>query len=266
MMKLKTSIAAAAVLAALAGGGAWADSGQVQFSAQMVRLSPDGKTATGRMYVGEGRTRMEMSQQGREVVRISDSGRRMEWILFPADKTYLERSAPPAPEGAPPPDAPPSAETNPCAAMPQVTCRRVGVEDVNGRPAVKWEMSMTHQGQTLTGTQWLDQERAIPLKHQMPNGQAMELKMLGSETLEGRSVEKWEMTTTAQGQQPTVTFQWYDPQLKLAVRDELPGGYVSELKGIVVAPQPDSLFAVPEGYTRKTPPPDVGPATPPPAQ
>ncbi len=262
-MRLETRIAAAAVLAALVGGAAQAGGDQVQFSAEMVRHGPDGKTATGRMYVGDGRTRMEMSQQGRDVVRISDGVRRMEWILFPADKTYLERSAPPAPKGATPPDAPPSAEANPCAGMPEVTCRRVGVEDVNGRPAVKWEMSMTHQGQTLTGIQWLDQERAMPLKHQMPNGQAMELKMLGTETFEGRPVEKWEMTATAPGQQPTVTFQWYDPELKLALRDELPGGYVSELKSIVIAPQPNTLFEVPDGYTRKTPPPAVDSATPP---
>ena len=46
------------------------------------------------MFVGDGRTRMEMSQKGREVVRISDQKRGMEWILFPADKNYLERGAP----------------------------------------------------------------------------------------------------------------------------------------------------------------------------
>jgi hypothetical protein len=144
-----------------------------------------------------------------------------------------------------------------------LTCRRVGVNDVNGRPAVQWEMTMTRQGQILTGMQWLDVERGIPLKHQLPNGQTMELKMLGKETYEGRPVEKWQMTTTVPNQPPTVTFQWYDPALKLAVRDELPGGYVSELKGIVVGPQPDSLFVVPEGYTIKTPPAPPAPPAPP---
>lgn len=257
-MRMQMRLTAAAILAGLLGGPAQADNGQVQFSAEMVRHGPDGKTATGRMYVGDGRTRMEMSQQGREVVRISDRGRRMEWILFPADKGYLERAAPTAAEGAPAPSAPPSAETDPCAGMPGVTCRRLGVEDVNGRPAVKWEMSMTREGKTLTGVQWLDQERGIPLKHQMPNGQTMELKLLGIETFEGRQVEKWEMTTAVPGQQPAVTFQWYDPELKLAVRDELPGGFASELKDIRIGPQPDSLFRVPDGYTRMTAPPGGG--------
>ncbi len=257
-MRLQIGVTAAAILAGLLALGAQADSGQVQFSAEMVRHGPDGKTVNGRMYVGDGRTRMEMSQPGREVVRISDRGRRMEWILFPAEKGYLERGAPPAAEGAPAPNAPPSAETDPCAGMAGLTCRRLGVEDVSGRPAVKWEMSMTHEGKTLTGVQWLDQERGIPLRHQMPDGQTMELKMLGTETFEGRVVEKWETTTTVPGQQPTVTFQWYDPELKLAVRDELAGGFVSELKNIRIGPQPDSLFAVPDGYTRMTAPPGGG--------
>lgn len=253
-MRMHVSVTAAGILAGILAMGAQAESGQVQFSAEMVRHGPDGKTVRGRMYVGDGRTRMEMSQQGREVIRISDRGRRTEWILFPADKGYLERVSAPAPEGAPPSDAPPSAETDPCAGMAGLICRRLGVEDVNGRPAVKWEMSMTQEGKTLTGVQWLDQERAIPLRHQMPNGQTMELKLLATETLEGRPVEKWEMTTAVPGQQPAVTFQWYDPALKLAVRDELPGGFVSELKDIRIGPQPDSLFAVPDGYTRMTPP------------
>lgn len=246
---------AAAVGAVLLSAAALADSGQVQFSAEMVRKAPDGKSVAGKMYVGDGRIRMEMSQQGQEVVRISDSNKRMEWMLFPAEKTFLERSAPAPESGATPPKAAPTAEDNPCASMPQISCRRVGVESVNGRPAVKWEMSMTHQGQTLTGAQWIDQQRAMPIKHEMPNGQSMELKLVGTETYEGRTVEKWQMTTSMPGQQPTSSVQWYDPQLKLSVRDEAPGGFVSELKNIKVGPQPDSLFAVPDGYTKMAPPP-----------
>lgn len=253
-MRVPMRATAAAALALLLGS-VQADDGQVQFSATMVRNTPDGQSVSGKMYVGDGRTRLEMSQQGRAMVRISDSTRRMEWILFPAEKTYLERSAPPLPEGATPPKAKPSAESDPCAGVQGVTCRRVGVEEVNGRPAVKWEMTATQQGQTLTGYEWLDQARGIPLKQQAPNGQSMELKLLGTETYEGRPVEKWEMTAKLPDKAPTQTFQWYDPELKLAVRDQLPGGYVSELKDIRVGTQPDDLFAVPAGFTRMTSPP-----------
>jgi hypothetical protein len=226
-----------------------ADTGGAQFSADMIRHGPDGQVTSGKMFVGDGRTRMEMSQQGQEVIRINDQNRHMEWILFPDQQSYLERGASPGAESAAPPPQP-SAEANPCAAMPGVTCRRVGVEDVNGRPAVKWEMSATQQGETLTGAQWLDQERGLPLKSVMPNGPTMELKILREETIDGRTVEKWETTMTVPKQQPIRTFQWYDPELKLAIREEFPGGYVSELKSIRVSPQPDDLFSVPAGYKR----------------
>lgn len=242
----------AAILATVLVATAQAETGVAQFAAEMVRRGPDGQVTSGKMFVGDGRTRMEMSQQGREVIRISDQNRGMEWILFPAEQNYLERGAPPGGGSAPSALKQPSAETNPCEGLSGVACRRVGVEDVNGRPAVKWEMSVTQEGQTLTGTQWLDQERGIPLKSVMPNGPAMELKILGQEAIDGRQVEKWEMTMTAPNQQPSRTFQWYDPQLKLAVREEFPGGYVSELKNIRVGPQADDLFSVPAGYTRMT--------------
>lgn len=245
---------ALAVLGAAAVLTARVEAGTVQFSADMVRHGPDGQTTSGKMYVGDGRVRMEMSQQDKKVVRITDQKRGMEWILFPDQKNYLERGGGPGAPNAPT-AAPPSAETDPCAGMQGLTCRRVGVEDVGGRPAVKWEMSMSEQGETLTGAQWLDQERGIPLKSVMPNGQTMELKVLGKEDVDGRSVEKWEMTTTVPNQQPMRTFQWYDPELELAVREEFPGGYVSELKDIRIGTQPDDLFVVPAGYERMSIPP-----------
>ena len=110
--------------------------------------------------------------------------------------------------------APPSAEHDPCDGWQAVTCRRVGVDQVAGRSAVQWEMSVTREGKTLTGTQWLDVERGLPLKYAMPNGQAMELKQLGTETIAGRAVEKWEMTVTMPNQTPVRTLQWFDPVLK----------------------------------------------------
>ncbi|MCG6896480.1 MAG: hypothetical protein LJE61_09070 [Thiocapsa sp.] len=222
----------------------------VQFSADMISRGPDGQVVSGRMYVGDGRMRMEMTQQGREIVRISDQNRRMEWILFPDQQSYIEQGGSEGQGGGDAPAPLPSAESDPCAGMPGMSCRRLGQEDVSGRPAVKWEMVMTHEGKTLKGVQWIDAERGLPLKHEMPNGETMELKLVGNESIEGRQVEKWEMTTTLPNEQPSRTFQWYDPQLKLSVREEFPGGYVRELKSIRIAEQPDHLFTVPAGYTR----------------
>jgi hypothetical protein len=45
-------------------------------------------------------------------------------------------------------------------------------------------------------------------------------------------------------------FQWYEPALKLMVRQEVPGGFSTELKNIQVGKQPDHLFSIPAGYER----------------
>jgi len=134
--------------------------------------------------------------------------------------------------------------------MPGLTCRELGEEEISGRAAVKWEMIASHQGQTMKSTQWIDKERGVPLRQEMPNGQTTELSFVAKETLDGRAVEKWEMVATMPNQSPTRTFQWFDPELELAVRQEFPGGFVSELKSVSVGKQPDHLFSIPAGYER----------------
>lgn len=253
-MKIQKRLQWVAVLGALFAPFASADIAGVQFSADMVSRGPNDQVTTGKMYVGTSRIRIEMAQQGRNVVRINDQDSQTEWVLLPEQKTYLERTMP---RGG---DAhaaikPPSAETNPCEGLEGLTCRRVGAEDVAGRSAIKWEMTVMRDGKTLTGAQWIDVERGLPLRYQMPNGQSMELKMLGAESIGGRSVEKWQMTTVAPNQQPVETFQWYDPELKLSVREEFPGGFVRELDNIQIGQQPDELFRVPEGYSKVDAPP-----------
>lgn len=248
-MKRQLLVLTGLALSSLLASGAHAEIAGVQFSADMVSRAPDGRVETVRMFVGDGRMRKEMSQQDRDVVQIIDQNRGLSWVLFPAQQTYLEQAAGPgedASAGAPPA----SAEADPCAGMPGLTCQRVGEESVGGRAAVKWEMVMTHEGQSMQGTLWIDAERAIPLKHQMSNGETMELLMVGTDTIDGRAVEKWEMTTAAPNQEPTRILQWYDPELKLSVREEFPGGGVRELKSIQIGDQPDHLFGVPAGYTR----------------
>jgi hypothetical protein len=250
-MQIQKITALAVVVSAALIGTAGAGE-PVQFAADMVSSGPN-SAPTGKMFVGAGRVRVELEQNGQRIVRISDQARRTDWVLFPAQKGYLERSAP-AGAVAPLP-APPSAEQNPCDGLQEVQCTRIGAEPVAGRAAIKWEMSVIRDGKTLTGTQWLDVERGLPLKYVMPNGQAMELKQLGTEIIEERTVEKWEMTVTIPEQQPARTVQWFDPLLKLALREELPDGTVRMLQHIEIGSQPDGLFQVPTEYTRLEKPP-----------
>ena len=97
-------------------------------------------------------------------------------------------------------------------------------------------------------TQWVDAERGIPVRSEAPDGTRMTLEMKGVETVNGRTAEKWEMTLERPDAPTQRSYQWYDPELELAIREEFPGGYVRELTDIRVGPQPASLFRVPDGY------------------
>jgi outer membrane lipoprotein-sorting protein len=237
-----------AALTMLCLGAAAVSAGQAgpEFSADMVQRGPDGKGSSGMMFVGDGKVRIEMTAQGQNIVRINDESRRVEWVLFPDQKHYLERKAGPDQGEA---SVSKSIAENPCAGAQGLSCRKVGDEDVSGRPTAKWEITGEQNGKPVTSTQWIDVERGIPLRQQFPDGGTMVLSLQGKEVLEGRPVEKWEVLVEAPGRQATRTYQWYDPELKLAVRQEFPGGGVSELKNIRVGKQPDDLFVVPAGYS-----------------
>ncbi len=230
---------------AAAAGQAWGAG--AEFAADTQQRGPGGQVSSGKMFVGDGKVRIEMAAQGQKLVRITDEKRRVEWVLFPEQKNYLERKAG-IDQVGPAPD-PAAFAADPCAGATGLTCRKVGEETMTGRPTVKWEITGSQQGKPVTSTQWIDKERGIPLRQEFPDGGKMTLSLQGKETMEGRAVEKWEVVVEAPGRQATRTFQWYDPELKLAVRQEFPGGGVSELKNIRIGKQPDDLFVVPAGYT-----------------
>jgi hypothetical protein len=234
---------------ALSSGAALAGA---EFSAEAVQRGPGGEESTTKIFVGDKRVRTEMSHQGQEVIRITDENRGVEWILIPDQKKYMERKL--GGPGGQPPGAGPSPAEDPCGGMPGLTCRNLGEEDLAGRKAVKWEIVASHQGQTMTSTQWIDKERGVPLRQEMPNGQTTELKFVAEEELEGRKVEKWEMVATMPDKPESRSYQWFDPELDLPVRQEMPGGLVSGMKNIRVGKQPDELFNVPAGYERMAAP------------
>jgi hypothetical protein len=231
-----------------------------QFSAEMVQRGPDGKTTTGRIVKGDAKLRTEAVHQGQTMVRIGDEQRGLEWILIPERKSYMERSTL-GPDGKP--MVKPTAK-DPCAGMPGLTCKAKGEEQVAGRSALVWDITISQQGQTATLTQWIDKERgpAFTLRQTMPDGSKVERNFLGKEDLSGRKTEKWEVKMMAPDGKSMMTTEWYDPELQMAIKQEYPGGIVSELINISVGPQAAELFAIPAGYTRMEMPQGLPPASP----
>ncbi len=213
----------------------------IEFSAEVVQTDAQGRAMHGKLYASQEKMRSEFEQSGQRMVQIIDPTQRVAYILLPDQKTYLAQQQAVQPAA--------SAAITPCAGMPpSVQCTKLGGETLQNRPVEKYEITGVQDGKTVRSTQWFDIERHIPLKIEFSDGSKMELRFIGLENLQGRSVEKWETVQTTPNAPARSLFQWYDPGLRLAIKEEIPGGMVRELRNIQVAPQDAQLFKLPAGY------------------
>jgi len=246
-MKISARYFRIVLLAGLWLGGA-VQAAPPEFAADTYQKSPEGNESSGRIFAGQGRIRTEMSQNGQTLVQITDAKEQVAWVIFPAQRSYMEQRAP-----EPAVVQSQGGEKPPCSGIPGASCNKLGEEEISGRPTSKWEISVTRQGKTLRGTQWIDAERGTVLKEETPNGQRTELKMLGLEKIDGRTAEKWEMTVSQSNKAPQHLHRWYDPELDMEIRQEYPGGFIREMRNIQVGRQDPDLFKVPAGFKKVTP-------------
>ncbi len=228
---------------------ATAAAGGAAFSADAVTNDlQNNRSMTLKMFIGDdGLQRKEYSYGNETVVEISNPPQGKFWQLLPAQSTYYEHQVPTPPSTT-------AGDRNPCHNIPELKCALLGKEPVHGRPAEKWEITGADpQGQTFRVLRWIDLERELPLKEQTPDGATTEMRLLGKEQIAGRTTEKWEMKVTQQ-QNVFRSYQWYDPQLEYAIREEMPGKLVRELRNIKVGPQPAHLFQVPQDFKKLQPP------------
>jgi hypothetical protein len=185
-----------------------------------VQSSPDKTTRHAQIYVGDNQVRLEYQQDGQQMVEIYDMKNQRALLLMPQQRSYMERKLPAGGIGNPmlPPE-----ETSPCAMLPKAQCKELARETLYGRPVVKWEMVVTQDDQPLRSLHWIDAERNMPLRQTFPDGTTSEMHLVGQESLGGRATERWELTTTRSDKEAMTSTQWYDPQLKIAIREELPG-------------------------------------------
>ena len=238
------------VLLMLALPGAQAGEAMVEFSADTVESDMQGGEQTGKLYVGKDRIRTDIDINGQALIQIIDLDAQEALMINTQEKSYLRRQA----GGG---DIPPTQKTDaasPCAGMQNITCEQKGKEQVYGRPAIKWEFTSKAGGETGGMTIWLDEQRGIPTRQIMPDGSTIEMWMLGPDSVGGRQTEKWELTVTGPDGKSTSSYQWYDPAIKMNIREEAANGYFRELRNIKPGKQPDSLFKIPAGYKEVTMP------------
>ncbi len=232
----------------------------IQFSADAIQRTPDRPVMQARIFVGPDAVRSEYEMNGQRFIEIVREGDRV--LINPARKEYLIQPGGSAP--LPQARRPQPPGTSPCQGVPGVTCRLLGKEKVNGRMAEKWEFVASHNGREVRSLHWIDVEKRFPVRQMFPDGSLVEMRLVSHETLDGRPVEKWEVKQTRPDGQTQISWQWHDPELHIAIREELPGGYVRELKNIRTEPQRPDLFTIPQGYRRIQAPPAGPPGAMPP--
>jgi len=217
----------------------------VQFSGKAIQMTPDGRSRQTQLFVGDNRVRLQYRRLELDMVEIYDMQNQRVLFLVPQQKIYMLRSLPPGKMVNP---MLPSRDSNPCAVMPEGQCRKLGSEALYGRPVSKWEVAIDRQGEVMRSLHWIDDERLMSLRDMWPDGSVSELRLIDIEIFDRRTTERWQRTTLLPDGKKDISTQWYDPELRIAVREELSGGFVREIRRIRVEDQPATLFQVPMDY------------------
>ena len=139
------------------------------FSADMQFSSTRGGSATrdmtGKIYFGSGHMRMDMQGGPRGgAIIITDFKSQVTDILMPEQHMYMEHNASEMTGHRPgmmPNIKPLRDPSNPCANEEGTTCKKVGVEEVNGRACDHWQI--TDKNGKVANV-WIDQKLHFPIK------------------------------------------------------------------------------------------------------
>lgn len=128
------------------------------------RMKGGSQDMTGKIAVDKGHMRLDMNTGPRgEIVMITNFATKTTDTLMPAQHMYMEfngndmlarRPGMPNIKSYPDPN-------NPCANQEGVTCKNMGVEDVNGRSCVHWQITDKNG---KVGNVWIDQKLHFPIK------------------------------------------------------------------------------------------------------
>ena len=219
----------------------------VEFSADAVQTAPSRPEYHARMYVSKNVVRTDSVLNTTPVIEIVDSKKQMRWLLVPKEKVYVQQKRD-KPSTAK--DSSKSASKIPCKGLADTTCKLLGNEKLNNRQTEKWEFIVKRNGQDYRSLHWIDVKRRMPVREFFPDGTVTELVLQGAEKINGRQTEKWRMQMTRSDGQQMVSTQWYDPELKISIREEMQGGFIRELRDIKTGKQDKKLFKVPAGYKK----------------
>jgi hypothetical protein len=138
-------------------------SGDMQFSS--TRGSGAGHDMDGKIYMGHDHMRMDMQGTGHGgAIMITNFAAKTTDTLMPEQHMYMEFKSDDAMAHRPgmaPSIKPFRDPSNPCASEDGMTCKNLGVEQVNGRTCDHWQM--TDKNGKVSNV-WIDQTIHFPIK------------------------------------------------------------------------------------------------------
>ena len=162
-------------------------SGDMQITSQ--RAGGGAQEVTGKIYVSREHMRMDMDSGPRGGASvITNIATKTTDVLMTEQHMYMEFNADQAMARRPgmaPNIKPFTDPSNPCAGDAGATCKKIGVEEINGRTCDHWQIT-DKQGQ-VTNT-WIDQKLHFPIKQVMPD-------------------TTWQLTNIKEGTQPASVFE-----------------------------------------------------------
>jgi hypothetical protein len=242
LMRLSILLLCVTVLVSIAQ--ARAQQAIIEFSADTLETDSQGNARSGKLYVGDGQVRTEFDVNGKTMIQIVDIAQQQAVMINPDQRAFMRRQAGQGELAG----GSRSADASPCAGMQNIACKALGKEQIDSRTTGKWEVVKKLRGQSATMYFWVDEERSIPIRQELPDGSSMELHMIEQESVNGRQTEKWEMISIQPDGERIISHHWYDPVIKMNIREQQPEGYSRELVNIKTEAQPAALFAVPQGY------------------
>ena len=231
--------------AVFASSYACAESKVIEFSADAIVSMPQQTTRQTKIFVSKKAVRSETTLNGQSIVEIvyPDEGRAV--LLNQPIKSYKERTFVNQKDR--------KKSNNPCDQIVNSVCEKLGTETIDGLKTEKWQVISNAKGRKLRTLHWIDVKRKLALREFFPDGSVAELKIVKKEKINGRKTEKWERLFSRPDGTSSKSYQWYDTGLGMAIREELPGGYIRELKNIKISRQPDKLFVVPADFRKIDP-------------
>jgi len=216
----------------------------IEFSADAVQTTPGRPEYHARMYVSKNAVRTDSILNNTPVIEIVNSKNKTRSLLVPKEKIYIQQKSNELTTEIK------SSPEKPCEGLPDTTCRLLSKEKVNNRQTEKWEFVVKRNGQDYRSLHWIDVERHMPIREFFPDGTVTELLLKGKEKINGRKTEKWVMEVTRADGHKMLSTQWYDPELKISIREEMQGGFIRELRNIKMGKQGKKIFSIPDGYKK----------------